>query len=780
MVKRVMKLYSKKRIWSRFSRCLTVPFLIVGTLVATASQASADLNVGRFVYLSGAPVDASGIPVTHSFPDWYSIPNPHAGAPDAPQYLTIWTQMITAVGPAAYTVDGWVFGVCDGYPEFPNGNYVIDFNVGGQVSGFDGCRLGDSVNPQVPSEFTIQSGLSTIDLVWNFQDQNTFPILADPINFSIRALYPNGSKLVNQRIPIVMDMSVPESWSGLPLTKFETVCLTDSDGICSFDVPPGITLGIGDATFSNIGLSGGASATGNQVILPETSPDAPTVSAPTRSASGQLTWNWSPNNTGGSPITSYAWSGACSGSGNVTTITCSNLTGGSTYTLTVSATNAVGTSDTSSSSLVATSVPDAPTVSAPTRSASGQLTWNWSPNNTGGSPITSYAWSGACSGSGNVTTITCSNLTGGSTYTLTVSATNAVGTSDTSSSSLVAYTVPSAPTGLASQSGTGRSVTLSWTAPSQTGGAPILRYTVTASPSGRSCTSTGTSCSVTGLTNGQSYTFTVVATNAIGDSAASQPSASATPWSAPANFGQPSVVPGSGQLTVTWTSPRDTGGFPITGYTATASPGGKICSTSGLTCTITGLDQSTPYSVQVVATNSKGLSSQSAPSIQAYAVSATSLKVKTIPFVVQVKSPFSVLAYGAPTGNLVIIGIPGSQGSCTTNAVGQCTATLSVKNPGSYTALAVLGKQNASSSFYAPSVTIPLEAKHGKSFSIAISNAPAKSQILITLSDGRTKVATTSGAGAASISIPVTKVGFLVVTPSVAGVNLKSSTVLVS
>ena len=672
-----------------------MPFLIVGTLVATASQASADLNVGRFVYLSGAPVDASGIPVTHSFPDWYSIPNPHAGAPDAPQYLTIWTQMITAVGPAAYTVDGWVFGVCDGYPEFPNGNYVIDFNVGGQVSGFDGCRLGDSVNPQVPSEFTIQSGLSTIDLVWNFQDQNTFPILADPINFSIRALYPNGSKLVNQRIPIVMDMSVPESWSGLPLTKFETVCLTDSDGICSFDVPPGITLGIGDATFSNIGLSGGASATGNQVILPETSPDAPTVSAPTRSASGQLTWNWSPNNTGGSPITSYAWSGACSGSGNVTTITCSNLTGGSTYTLTVSATNAVGTSD-------------------------------------------------------------------------------------TSSSSLVAYTVPSAPTGLASQSGTGRSVTLSWTAPSQTGGAPILRYTVTASPSGRSCTSTGTSCSVTGLTNGQSYTFTVVATNAIGDSAASQPSASATPWSAPANFGQPSVVPGSGQLTVTWTSPRDTGGFPITGYTATASPGGKICSTSGLTCTITGLDQSTPYSVQVVATNSKGLSSQSAPSIQAYAVSATSLKVKTIPFVVQVKSPFSVLAYGAPTGNLVIIGIPGSQGSCTTNAVGQCTATLSVKNPGSYTALAVLGKQNASSSFYAPSVTIPLEAKHGKSFSIAISNAPAKSQILITLSDGRTKVATTSGAGAASISIPVTKVGFLVVTPSVAGVNLKSSTVLVS
>jgi hypothetical protein len=246
------------------------------------------------------------------------------------------------------------------------------------------------------------------------------------------------------------------------------------------------------------------------------------------------------------------------------------------------------------------------------------------------------------------------------------------------------------------------------------------------------------------------------------------------------SFGQPSVVPGSGQLTVIWTPPSDTGGFPITGYIATASPGGKTCSTSGPTCTIAGLDQSTPYTVQVVATNSKGLSSQSAPTIQVFAVAATSLKVKTIPFVVQVKSPFSVLAYGVAAGKLVTIAIPGSQGSCTTNAVGQCTASLSVKNPGSYTALAILGSQNASSSFSAPAVTIPLGVKHGKSFTIAISNAPAKSQVLITLSDGRTKVATTSGAGAASISIPVTKVGLLVVAPSFAGVKLKSSTVLVS
>ena len=361
-----------------------------------------------------------------------------------------------------------------------------------------------------------------------------------------------------------------------------------------------------------------------------------------------------------------------------------------------------------------------------------------------------------------------------------MSATNAVGTSGTASSGLVAYTVPAAPTGLTAQSGLDRSIALSWTAPSQTGGTPILSYSATASPGGRSCTSTGTSCTVSGLTNGQSYTFTVVATNAMGDGAASQISLSATPWSAPVAFGQPSIVPANGQLIASWTPPSDTGGFPITSYTATASPGGKTCSTSGLTCTIAGLDQSTPYTVQVVATNSKSLSSQSAPSIQVYAVSATSLRVKTIPFVVQVKSPFSVLAYGVAAGKLVTIAIPGSQGSCTTNAVGQCTATLSVKNPGSFTALAILGSKSASSSFYAPSITIPLGVKHGKSFTIAISNAPAKSQVLITLSDGRTKLATTSGAGAVSISIPAPKIGLLVVTPSFGGVKLKSSTVLAS
>jgi titin len=52
---------------------------------------------------------------------------------------------------------------------------------------------------------------------------------------------------------------------------------------------------------------------------------------------------------------------------------------------------------------------------------------------------------------------------------------------------------------------------------------------VTATPGTGTCTTAGTSCQITGLTNGTSYTFTVKATNAIGDSLPSAPSSAITP-----------------------------------------------------------------------------------------------------------------------------------------------------------------------------------------------------------------------------------------------------------
>lgn len=87
---------------------------------------------------------------------------------------------------------------------------------------------------------------------------------------------------------------------------------------------------------------------------------------------------------------------------------------------------------------------------------------------------------------------------------------------------------PDAPTGAGGSPGNAQ-VTTSWTPPVDIGTSPILQYKVTASPGGASCTTSSTSCTISGLTNGTAYTFTVQAQNAAGWSPASAASAPVTP-----------------------------------------------------------------------------------------------------------------------------------------------------------------------------------------------------------------------------------------------------------
>lgn len=88
-------------------------------------------------------------------------------------------------------------------------------------------------------------------------------------------------------------------------------------------------------------------------------------------------------------------------------------------------------------------------------------------------------------------------------------------------------TVPQAPTIGTAVAGPA-SASVAFTA-NGNGGSPIINFTATSTPGGITGTGTSSPISVTGLTPGTPYTFTVHATNAVGNSAESAASNSATP-----------------------------------------------------------------------------------------------------------------------------------------------------------------------------------------------------------------------------------------------------------
>ena len=85
-----------------------------------------------------------------------------------------------------------------------------------------------------------------------------------------------------------------------------------------------------------------------------------------------------------------------------------------------------------------------------------------------------------------------------------------------------------------------------------------------------------TSDTVTGLTNGTAYTFTVAAINSVGTGPASAASNSVTPAPVVTVPGAPTIgtaTAGNASATVTWTAPASNGGSAITGYVITPSSG---------------------------------------------------------------------------------------------------------------------------------------------------------------------------------------------------------------
>ena len=151
------------------------------------------------------------------------------------------------------------------------------------------------------------------------------------------------------------------------------------------------------------------------------------------------------------------------------------------------------------------------------------------------------------------------------------------------------------------KSGTAGSLTLS-----VDDGARITEYLVTSSHGGTTkCEQTV--CDVSGLTNGERHSFTVVARNAVGDSDASAPSSEVLVDVTPERMSTPSLSPGDGSLDVTWSAPNNEGS-PITSYEITLN--GSDGSTrqesagAGLTkTTVSNLENGVTYYVSIVARN---------------------------------------------------------------------------------------------------------------------------------------------------------------------------------
>ena len=324
------------------------------------------------------------------------------------------------------------------------------------------------------------------------------------------------------------------------------------------------------------------------------------------------------------------------GETNANSYTVTGLTNGILYSFGIRAVNSVGTGRNSySDEVIPGTIPDAPT-GLTAEPGDGQVRLQWTaPISDGGNTITGYEYQQKTSstpfGSGinisgsnaNTTEHMVTGLTNGTNYTFRVRAKNPMGEGlPSNEASATPVTVPSVPQNFTLTPGNGQ-VRLEWTVPASDGGSTILRYeyrhkagtdsfiTWTTVPSSNINT---TQYTVTGVINGTLYTFEIRAatatTKGMGASETTTPMAVA-----PDAPRQLSTRSQNQAIELTWQTPLDNGGSPITRYeyqqrTGNGSfgtwmniPNSGVTGLNATSYTVTGLTNGTSYHFKLRAVN---------------------------------------------------------------------------------------------------------------------------------------------------------------------------------
>ena len=366
-----------------------------------------------------------------------------------------------------------------------------------------------------------------------------------------------------------------------------------------------------------------------------------------------LSWN-APTDDGGDRITGYriqvsgdrglTWAPLATTTSLSTTYTHRNLEPATTYHYRVAALNGAGAGPFSvpAGAITDPAAPGAPRNLMATAVSHSRIDLQWDPpSDDGGALISGYrievsedrrrTWTLLARRGAHTTSYSHTSLPPNTTRHYRVYAVNAAGGGQPSGVvwATTAADTPGPPTGLeATADGTSR-IDLTWTAPSNTGGVPLIGYRIEVSENaGRSWTdlvektrTAATTYSHTGLTAGSTRHYRVSAINPVGTGRPSGVSRATTESSVP---GRPTALDATAgstsRIDLSWTAPDHDGGERIRGYRIEVSENGGLSwsdlvantNSARTTYAHTGLDPATTRHYRVSAINSVGVGDPSA------------------------------------------------------------------------------------------------------------------------------------------------------------------------